>query len=170
MATPANMVLIAALDQARAIGRDGQLPWHLPDDLRRFKQLTLGRSVLMGRKTFQSIGRPLPQRRNLVLSRDRAFSAAGVEVVHSLDEARSLDEALVVIGGGDVYTQALPWAARLELTLVDVRIHGADAFFPPYSAEHWIETEREHHPADARHAHAFDFVRLERRQPGDAPA
>ena len=155
-----KITLIAALDEARAIGRGGELPWRLPDDLKRFKALTLGKTVLMGRKTFESIGRPLPQRRNLVLTRDSSFAATGVEVVHNLQDA--LEDDLVVIGGGEIYALTLPIATTLELTLVQTVIPDADAFFPAWDSAAFLEVRREHHAADERHAHAFDFVTLKR--------
>lgn len=152
--------MIAALEMNRAIGRAGQLPWRLPDDLKRFKALTLGKTVLMGRKTYASIGRPLPQRRNLVLTRDSSFAAVGVEVVHDLQDA--LEDDLMVLGGGEVYALALPLATILELTLVRTVIPNADAFFPAWQGANWLEVRREHHAADERHAYAFDFVTLKR--------
>ena len=156
-----NITLIAAIDEARAIGRAGQLPWRLPDDLKRFKALTLGKTVLMGRKTYASIGRPLPQRRNLVLTRDSSFAATGVEVVHDLQDA--LEDDLFVIGGGEIYGLALPIAMTLELTLVQTVIPDADAFFPAWNSADWLEVRREHHATNERHEYAFDFVTLERR-------
>ena len=157
-----EVVLLAAMDRRRGIGLRGGLPWHLPDDLRRFKRVTLGRTVLMGRKTALSIGRALPQRRNLVLTRAAQAPFDGMEAVASFDAALSTGEgALVVIGGGEVYALALPHATRLDLTLVDADV-GADTFFPPYDSRDWREVSREQHPADARHAHAFDFVELVR--------
>ncbi len=157
-------MLVAALDQARAIGKGGTLPWRLPDDLKRFKRLTLGKPVVMGRKTFESIGRALPERRNIVLTRDPSFAAANVEVVYSLEAAlEHLTGEVCIIGGGEVYALALPTAARLELTLVDTVVEGADAFFPAWNQTDWLETRREHHTPDERHAFAFDFVTLERR-------
>lgn len=153
--------MIAAIDEARAIGRAGELPWRLPDDLKRFKALTRDHTVLMGRKTFESIGRPLPQRRNLVLTRDSSFAASGVEVVHDLQDA--LTDDLMVLGGGEIYALALPLATHLELTLVQTVIPDADAFFPAWDGADWLEVRREHHAADERHAYAFDFVTLRRR-------
>ena len=160
-----KITLIVAIDEARAIGRGGKLPWRLPDDLKRFKALTLGKTVLMGRKTFESIGRPLPQRRNLVLTRDSSFAATGLEVVHNLQDA--LEDDLVVIGGGEIYALTLPIATTLELTLVQTVIPDADAFFPAWDSAAFLEVRREHHAADERHAHAFDFVTLERLEPLD---
>ena len=156
-----SLTLIAAMDRNRAIGKGGRLPWHLPDDLRRFKARTLGKTVLMGRKTFASIGRPLPRRRNVVLTRDPGFRAEGVVVVHTL-EAALADGEILVIGGGEIYAQTLPLARRLWLTLVDTEIAGADAHFPGFDPSEWKETGRVFHPADEQHALSFSFVDLER--------
>ena len=157
-----KIALVVAMDKNRAIGRAGALPWHLPDDLKHFKALTLGKTVLMGRKTFQSIGRPLPKRRNVVLTKDPSFGAEGIEVVHSLDDALLLDEEIMVIGGGEVYALFLPLATHLHLTLVDTTIPDADTFFPEWNPAQWRETYREFHPADERHLFSFNFVDLER--------
>lgn len=155
--------LIAALDRKHAIGRNGQLPWHLPDDLKRFKALTLGKPVLMGRKTAESLGRALPGRRNWVLTRSGAVPFAGMQAVTTLQQAlqQAASEGapeLCVIGGGEVYALALPHADRMHLTWVDTVIDDADAFFPAFDAGQWREEHREAHAADARHAHAFEFV------------
>ena len=152
--------LIAALDRNHAIGRDGAMPWHLPDDLRRFKALTLGKPVLMGRKTALAIGRALPGRENLVLTRGDVAPFAGQEVVHSLDEAIALagTRELAVIGGGEVYALALPRATHLHLTWVDTEATDADAFFPKFATSEWAEVSREHRDADERHAFAIDFA------------
>jgi dihydrofolate reductase len=155
--------LVAALDHGLAIGRGNALPWHLPADLKRFKALTLGKPILMGRRTAESLGRALPGRCNLVLTRSGRAPFAAMQPVASLDEAlqraRS-DQAteLCVIGGGDVFALALPLAARMHLTWVDTRVSEADAFFPDFDRQAWRETWRESHPADARHAVAYDFV------------
>ncbi|UNK43175.1 dihydrofolate reductase [Luteimonas sp. S4-F44] len=158
-----RIVLIAALDRHRAIGGGNALLWHLPDDLKRFKALTLGQPVLMGRKTAESIGRALPGRRNLVLTRSGRAPFDGMEAVASLDAALALAaddgaDALCVIGGGEVYALALPRATHLALTCVDTEADGADAWFPAFDAADWIETARQDHAVDARHAHAFAFV------------
>jgi len=158
--------LIAALDRRLAIGRDGAMPWHLPDDLRRFKALTLGKPVLMGRKTALAIGRALPGRDNLVLTRGDVVPYAGQRVVHSLDQAIDRARAageLAVIGGGEVYALALPRATHLHLTWVDTIAEGADAHFPGFEAREWVETAREPHAADVRHAFAMTFVDYSRR-------
>nr|WP_188665364.1 dihydrofolate reductase [Arenimonas soli] len=154
------MRLVAALDRARGIGRDNQLPWRLPDDLRRFKALTLGRPLLMGRKTAESLGRALPGRRNLVLTRSGRVPFDGMEPVATLEDAMAgcADEALMVIGGGEVYALALPLASQLHLTHVDTVVDGADAFFPAFDPAQWRPVWREARAADDRHALAFEFV------------
>jgi len=159
-----GVVLVAALDRNRAIGRDGAMPWHLPDDLKRFKALTLGKPVLMGRRTALAIGRVLPGRPNLVLTRANAAPFEGQVVVRSLDEAlaHAGDADLMVIGGGEVYALTLPRATRMHLTDIDTATAGADTFFPRFDVEEWREVAREHHPADAKHPLAFDFVDYKR--------
>jgi dihydrofolate reductase len=154
------------MDRRRAIGRGNALPWRLPDDLRRFKALTLGRPLLMGRKTAESLGRALPGRENLVLTRSDIVPFDGMRAVDSLQQALALSagaQALMVIGGGEIYALALPLASVMHLTLVDTAVEGADAWFPAYETGDWIETAREHHAADARHEVAFDFVDFSRR-------
>lgn len=162
-----HICLVAALDRNHAIGRHGTMPWHLPDDLKHFKALTLGKPVLMGRKTALAIGRALPGRTNLVLTRSARAPYDGQVVVHSLDEAiaRAGDAELAVIGGGEVYALALPHATHLHLTWVDTEVAGADTFFPRFDAEQWIELARRPHAADARHAYAMSFVDYAPRTP-----
>lgn len=160
---PLELVLIAAHDRNRAIGRDNDLPWRLPDDLKRFKALTLGKPVLMGRKTAQSLGRALPGRLNLVLTRSGHVPFEGMQAVASLDEALRIAQAaaapaLCVIGGGEVYAQCLPQATQMHLTLVDTEVEDADAFFPAIDERQWRVVARERHEADAKHACAFEFV------------
>lgn len=161
-----QLALIAALDRHGAIGRDNTLPWHLPEDLKRFKRLTMGHPVLMGRRTAESIGRALPGRRNFVLTRSGRAPYAGQTAVASIDEAlaRASDEIVFVIGGGEVYARALPSATLMHLTHVDTDVVDADAFFPPFDPADWRQTQRIEHPADARHAHAFAFVDYRRIQ------
>jgi dihydrofolate reductase len=158
-----ELVLIAALDRNRAIGRSNALPWHLPDDLKRFKALTLGKPVMMGRKTAESLGRALPKRRNLVLTRSGRVPFDGMEAVASIKDALTLVAAdgadeLCVIGGGEIYGLTLPFAMRLHLTLVDTVVDGCDAFFPAFDIAQWRVVSREPHAADDRHAFAFEFV------------
>ena len=146
------------------IGRGNQLPWHLPADLKHFKQLTIGHTIIMGRKTWQSIGRPLPERRSIVISRDPRFDAPGATVVTNLDEALAAagDEAEVfVIGGAQVYRLALPRADRLYVTHIEADVPG-DAFFPAIDPSQWTAVSREEHPVDERHAYPFHFVTYER--------
>lgn len=160
-----RLTLVAALADNGVIGRAGTLPWHLPDDLRRFKSLTMGRPILMGRRTFDSIGRALPGRRNLVLTRNTATLPDGVEGV--ADMTAALEKCagaaeLCVIGGADVYRQVLPQADRLELTRVHATVTG-DVTFPDFELAQWRELARVEHGADERHAWAMTFLTLERR-------
>ncbi len=159
-----TLALVAALDRRSAIGRGNALPWHLPDDLKRFKALTLGHPVLMGRKTAEAIGRALPGRRNLVLTRGTGLAIPGMETVPTLDAAIAAagDAILMVIGGGEVYALALPLATHLHLTHVDTVVEGADAFFPAFDRAPWRIVARAAHPADARHAFAFEDIDYER--------
>jgi dihydrofolate reductase len=164
-----SIVLIAAHDKNGVIGREGDLPWRLPEDLKRFRRLTMGRTLLMGRKTWASLGKPLDGRDNWVLSRDAAFAPAGARVFGTLDNALATHAAekpgedLMVIGGAEIYRQALPHADRLELTRVQARVEG-DAHFPVIDPAQWLEHTEAECPADARHAHAFAFVTLTRRR------
>ncbi|MBS0516795.1 MAG: dihydrofolate reductase [Proteobacteria bacterium] len=158
MASPIS--LIAALDRNFAIGRDGAMPWHLPDDLKRFKALTLGKPVLMGRKTALAIGCALPGRTNLVLTRGGVAPYAGQQVVASLEAAIAAAQGreLMVIGGAEIYALALTRASKLHLTWIDTVADHPDAFFPHFDPARWRETAREAHAADARHEYGFAFV------------
>ncbi|WP_411887876.1 dihydrofolate reductase [Hydrocarboniphaga effusa] len=160
-----KLELIAALDENNLIGKDGDLPWRLPADLQHFKRLTLGKIVLMGRKTWQSLGRPLPQRENWVITRDAGFEAPGATVFSSLDAALAAGDGLdtiMVIGGAELYRQTLDRADVLHLTRVQARVEGGDTWFPPIPPG-FVETAREPHAADERHAYAYSFITLERR-------
>ena len=157
-----KLSLIAALDREQGIGHDNQLPWQLPDDLKRFKALTLGKPILMGRKTAQSLGRALPGRVNLVLTRSGQVPFEGMQAVGSIAQAlRQAADAgadeLCVIGGGEIYRLAMAQATDLHLTWVDATV-AADTHFPALDPARWVEVARTHHPADARHAVSFDFV------------
>lgn len=161
------IALIAALDRNRAIGRGNALPWHLPDDLKRFKALTLGKPVLMGRKTAESLGRALPKRCNLVLTRSGRVPFDGMQAVATLDEARALAAAdgaaeLCVIGGAELYALTLPIATHLSLTHVDTEVDDADTYFPVFDPAQWRAVARDPHAADERHAFAFEFVDYKR--------
>lgn len=162
---PLPITLIAALDRNRAIGRGNALPWHLPDDFRHFKALTLGKTLLMGSHTAHSLGRALPGRRNLVLTRSGVVPFAGMQTVASLEQALAIvgDDELMVIGGAQVYALTLPLAQMLHLTHVDTAIADADAWFPEVNVAQWREQSRQHHGVDARHALAFDLVSYARR-------
>ena len=148
-----------------AIGRDNALPWHLPDDLKRFKRLTLGKPVVMGRKTFDSIGKPLPGRQNIVVTRDSNYRREGVTVVHDpADAPRAAGAAaeLMVIGGAELFRAYLPGAGRVHLTRVHGNIPG-DVHWPALDARQWRLVDSEPHPADERHAYAMTFELWERR-------
>jgi dihydrofolate reductase len=157
-----RLVAVVAMARNGVIGRDNTLPWRLPDDLKRFKALTWGKPILMGRRTFESLGRPLPGRLNLVLTRDPAWRAEGVTSVHSLAEARTAAGTapeIMVIGGAEVYGLCWPATERIELTEVHADVEG-DARLDMFDRTAWQETAREDRPADERHPHAFSFVTL----------
>ena len=157
--------LVVAVAENGVIGDRGRLPWHIPADLRHFRHLTMGKPVVMGRRTFESIGRPLPGRRNIVITRQPDWHHAGVLVAHSFDEALRRAGAapeVMVIGGAQVYAEALPWAQRIHLTRVHARPAG-DTRFPEIDANQWEETARLDHPAEGDRP-ACTFVTLERRR------
>ena len=164
--------IIAAMDRNRLIGNKNQLPWNLPADLAHFKKVTMGKPIIMGRKTFESIGRPLPGRTNVVISRDPHYSADGVKVVNSLDAALRLAEdialidgaeEMVVIGGAEIYREALPLARRLYLTEVHAVVDG-DARLPDIDWDCWREVRRERHDAEGNNPYDYSFVVFERRR------
>lgn len=162
-----KLSMIVALDRNRGIGQDNDLPWRLPDDLKHFKALTLGKPVLMGRKTALSLGRALPGRTNLVLTRSGQVPFEGMQAVASFEDALAIASSeqaaeLCVIGGGEIFRQLLEHATDLHLTWVDATV-AADTHFPDVDPAQWIEVARTHHPADERHAFAFDFVDYRRR-------
>lgn len=162
-----DIVLVVARADNRVIGKDGAMPWHLSEDLKRFKRITVGKPVIMGRKTFESIGKPLPGRHNIVLTRQPGWRAEGVTVVPNLAEAiaaagldpRTRADAIMVVGGAEIYAQALPFATRIELTEIHAAPDG-DTYFPQLDPARWRETFREAHPAGETHP-AYDFVTLE---------
>ena len=152
------------MERSGVIGRDGDLPWHLSADLKRFKQLTMGHHIIMGRKTFQSIGRLLPGRTTVVVTRQPDFQAAGAIVTHNLHDAiaaaRDDDEAFI-IGGAEIYRQALPLVDRIYLTEVEADVAG-DVRFPEFDRSQWTVVERSGHPADQRNDHPHTFTVLDR--------
>jgi dihydrofolate reductase len=163
MKTPRVTLVVAVADNG-VIGRDNALPWHLPEDLKRFKRITLGKPIVMGRKTFESIGRPLPGRLNIVLTRDVHYRREGVAVVHDVEGALSAAggvEEVMVIGGSDLFRLFLPRATRVHIT----RVHGdvaGDIYWPALNAEEWRVVEREEFAADERHAYPMTFESWER--------
>lgn len=163
MPSPHELVLIAAMGKNRVIGVDGGMPWHLPADLKHFKAVTMGHPVLMGRRTFESIGKALPGRRNVVLSRSLDPAPDGCEVAGSLAEALTvLDPGpVMVIGGGELYRSALPLASRMELTFIDAAPEG-DTHFPAWSHADWALTEMRRRAADAANPYALVFCSLSR--------
>ncbi len=157
--------VIAAMPENRVIGRDGALPWHLPADLARFKSITTGHTVIMGRKTFESVGQPLPNRRTIVITRNNDYQCAGIFIAHGLDEALDLaahEDEVFILGGQAVYRIALPRADCLYLTIIHATIEG-DTYFPTFDFDDWKLVEDERHEADDRHTYAFSFRRYERR-------
>lgn len=161
-----TLSMIVAMGENRMIGKNNQMPWHLPDDLKYFKAQTLNKPVVMGRKTFESIGaRPLPQRPNLVISRNPDFKAEGVQVFGSVDAALAALQdypEIIIMGGGQIYAQWIDQVDQLYITEVKASPEG-DTFFPPIDQQAWLEVSRHTHPADERHAFAFDFVVYQRR-------
>ncbi len=159
-----TLSLIAAMDENRVIGRDNRLPWRLPADLQHFKRITMGKPMVMGRKTWESLPGLLPGRTHIVISSNPAYRAEGCLLVHSVEQALAaageVDE-IMVVGGANLYRQLLPQADRLYLTLVHTRVSG-DAWFPDYQAGAWRETAREDHAADERNPFAYSFLTLER--------
>lgn len=158
------MIFVAAMDRNRGIGFLGRLPWHLPADLKFFRRTTLGHTVLMGRKTFDSIGRPLPDRTNIVLTGNTRFQAEGVKVIHSPEEAASLAfrEDVYVIGGGEVFRLLMPWADKLILTRIDHQFP-ADVFFPALDESRWTVQTAARGITDQQNPYSYEFVELVRR-------
>ena len=156
--------MIAAVDMARVIGVRGELPWHLPNDLKRFKRLTMGKPIIMGRKTFESIGRPLPGRKNIVLTKNIDFSVDGIECYSSLVLALGAlenEEEVFVIGGGMIYKEALPRVTTIYLTEVMTLLDG-DAYFPNFDLSEWKEVSSELRESDADHLYSYRFRHLEK--------
>ena len=165
MRTKPELIIVAAIARNGVIGVDNGLPWRLKADLQHFRALTMGHPILMGRKTWESLGRPLPRRRNLVVSRDPQFQAEGAEVFQNPEAAIAAAadaDRLFVIGGAQLYTTLLPCADRLELTEVWADVSG-DARFPPFDRAHFIEERRDPRTADADNEFDFDFVHYRRR-------
>ncbi len=170
----ARLCLVVAMAQNRVIGKNGGLPWRLPADLRQFKAITMGKPMIMGRKTFDSIGRPLPGRTNIVVTRKADYAAEGVVIVGDMTEALKVAQEIAsadgtgeiaAIGGGEIYAMALPLADRVYLTEVQIDVDG-DVKFPPFAREDWSERERISHLAEGDRP-GYDFVVLDRRVPAN---
>ena len=159
-----RLSILVAMAKNRVIGANGAIPWHLPEELKRFKRLTLGHCIIMGRRTWESIGRPLPGRTSVIVTRQRGYSAPGAKVVHSLDDAIAAcgaDNEIFVIGGAELYAQALERADLLYLTTVNAEVAG-DTWMPEWAAGDWREISAESFPADERHPFAFRCAVYER--------
>ena len=158
--------LIAAMDRTRGIGIDNRLPWRLSADLKKFRELTMGHHIVVGRKTFESIGKPLPGRQMIVLTRDKSYRAEGCDVVHSLEAAIELargrkESELFICGGAEIYAQSIGFADRMYLTFVDADV-AADTFFPEFNEREWQAPESVYHPADEKNQYPFIFKSFNR--------
>jgi dihydrofolate reductase len=155
---------VVAIGENNAIGKNNQLLWRLPNDLKHFKEITSGHTVIMGRKTYDSVGKPLPNRRNIIVTRQN-ITISGCEVVSSVEAALALcaaDQEVFIVGGAEIYKLAMPLTNRIYLTIVH-QSFDADAYFPEINKEEWIETEREDHKTDEKHAIPYSFITLARR-------
>lgn len=155
---------ICAMSENRVIGNHNQLPWHLPADLKHFKNITMGHPIIMGRKTYESIGRPLPGRLNIIITRDKNYQAPGCTVVNSIEDALSItqeNDEIFIIGGASLYQSMLPFTQRLYLTLIHQEIEG-DAYFPELNMNDWVEIERNTHLAEDAHSYSYSFLVFER--------
>ncbi|CAC9545382.1 Dihydrofolate reductase (EC 1.5.1.3) [uncultured Gammaproteobacteria bacterium] len=160
-----RLSIIVAMDDKQLIGKNNALPWHLPADLGYFKKTTTGKTVLMGRKTYESIGRPLPNRRNIIISRNTNFQADGCEIVTSIDAALKLakdDDEVMIMGGASFYEQMLPSVDRLYITQIEGKFKG-DAHFPKFNRNKFVETFRESHAPDEKNPHTYHFTVLDRK-------
>ncbi|MFD0619017.1 dihydrofolate reductase [Paenibacillus sp. GCM10027629] len=158
-----GLSFVWAMGQNRVIGVDNKLPWRLPSDMAYFRRVTMGKTVLMGRKTYESIGKPLPNRRNVILTRSADYEAPGCEVIHSFEEVARLaeNEEIMVIGGAEIYKQLLPIADRLHVTEIGASFEG-DAFFPVFPMEEWKVVERTKGVVDEKSIYPHEFVVYER--------
>lgn len=154
------ITMIAAAGENNELGKDNDLLWHLPDDFKRFKQLTTGHHIIMGRKTFETFPKPLPNRTHIVITRNKNYESEGAVVVHDMKEALKLaekDEQPFIIGGGEIYQMGLPFSAKIELTRVHGSFEGADTFFPNFSKDEWQLTAETEHGKDEKHDYAFSY-------------
>ena len=156
--------IIAAIGRNLELGANNKLLWHLPDDLKRFKKLTTGHTIIMGRKTFEAIGQALPNRKNIIMTRQSAFQATGCLTVNSLDAALTAardDTEIFIIGGAEIYASALPRVNRMYLTCIDAEAP-ADTYFPPFAQNEWRQVASEHHAADEKHLYSFTYKTFDR--------
>jgi len=154
------ITMIAAAGENNELGKDNDLLWHLPDDFKRFKQLTTGHHIIMGRKTFETFPKPLPNRTHIVITRNKNYKKEGAIVVHNMKEALKLaekDDQPFIIGGGEIYKMGLPVADKIELTRVHGTFENADTFFPEFSADEWRLTSELKHPKDEKHTYSFVY-------------
>ena len=153
--------LIVAMDKNRVIGVDNKLPWHLPADLKRFKALTNGHHIVMGRKTYESIGKPLPNRTNVIVTRQQDYKVEGCKIVHSLDAAMMVtqgDDEAFIIGGADLFKQAIKFADKVYLTVVDTKVARGDTYFPELDPGRWKLVDKEQHQADEKNPFAYEYL------------
>ncbi len=161
-----RLSIVVAMDKNRLIGKDNSLPWRLPADLAYFKKLTTGNTILMGRKTFDSIGRPLPNRRNIVITRTKNIEISGCEVVNSINDAIELthhEAEVMVIGGANLYEQIMPYVDRLYITRIEAEFEG-DAYFPSFDETEWLHVSVDSRQPDINNPHIYHFITLERKQ------
>ena len=160
-----RLSIVVAMDDNHLIGKDNGLPWHLPADLAFFKEITMGHSILMGRKTYDSIGKPLPNRRNIVITRNSEIAITGCEVVDSIEKALSItkdEKEVKIIGGANLFEQLLPDVSKLYITHVEGKFEG-DTYFPYYDENDWLEVSRESHKPDVKNKHAYHFIILKKK-------
>lgn len=156
--------MIAAAGENNTLGKDGKLLWHLPNDLKRFKRLTLGHPVIMGRKTFETLPHPLPGRTNIIITRQKGYQKEGCVVVDSIEKALEAarkikgNNEICIVGGGQIYELALPLANKIELTRIHHKFEGGDAFFPEIKQEDWLLINEEHHPANDQNVYSFTYL------------
>lgn len=162
--------MIAATDENNTLGKNGDLLWHLPDDFKRFKALTINHPIVMGRKTFETFPKLLPQRTHIIITRQKDYKAEGCIVVNNIEDALEIAkkseggaEEICIIGGGEIYKLALPYANKIELTLIHHKFEGADAFFPEFDKAEWDLTGEVYHPEDDKHPYDFTYLTYLRR-------
>lgn len=164
------ITMVAAAGENNTLGKDSDLLWHLPDDFKRFKKLTLNHPIVMGRKTYDTFPKLLPQRTHIIVTRQQGYAAEGCLVAHSIEEgialAKKADGAdeICIIGGGEIYKLALPYADKIELTRIHHAFEGGDAFFPEFDLAEWELTEAVHHPVDERHRYDFSYLTYHRKK------